>query len=147
MEQSYTQEKNLHLIESSYVTREMIGSVLGSFFIGLIIYGIGWMIVLISTNDGNPVNQAILWPIIFGIILGLVILFNGLNYAFSILYLKNFSYEFSTKFITIRYGVFTKTKTTIPYSRIQNIAVFQNVRDRLLNIYTVKIETAGSSAA
>ncbi|MHA1519721.1 MAG: PH domain-containing protein [Promethearchaeota archaeon] len=147
MEQSHTQEKNLHYIESSYVTREMIGSALGSLFVGLVIYGIGWFIILVSTDDGNPVNRNVLWPIIYGIILGMVILINVLTYIFNIVYLRNFSYEFSKKFIIIRYGVFTKTKTTIPYSRIQNIAVYQNIRDRLLNIYTVKIETAGSSAA
>ncbi|MHA1673112.1 MAG: PH domain-containing protein [Promethearchaeota archaeon] len=147
MEQSHTEEKNLHLIESSYLTREMIGSVLVSFLIGLGIYGIGWFIVFVSADDGKPVNQSVLWPIIFGVILGIVILINALNYIITTLYLRNFSYEFSEKFIIIRYGAFTKTKTTIPYSRIQNIAVFQNIRDRLLNIYTVKIETAGSSAA
>ena len=147
MEESKLEEENRFAIEPSYITKEMIGNFLVSLFIGLGIYGIGWMIILISTDDGKPVNQSIMWPIIFGIILGQFLLFMVLTKIFATLYVKNFEYEISEKFITIRYGVLTRTKTSIPYSRIQNIAVYQNIRDRLLNIYTVKIETAGSSAA
>ncbi|MCK5347435.1 MAG: PH domain-containing protein [Candidatus Heimdallarchaeota archaeon] len=147
MEESKLEEQNRHGIDPSYVTRQMIGSFLVSLAIGLGTYGVGWMIVWISRDDGRPVNQAVMWPIIFGVILGIILLLMILTYIFAKLYVNNFDYEISEKFIIIRYGVLTRTKTTIPFSRIQNIAIYQNIRDRLLNIYTVKIETAGSSAA
>ena len=147
MEESQFNEQNRYGIEPSYVTKEMVGSFFVSLFIGLGLYGVGWLIVLISTDDGQPVNQTIMWPIIYWIILGIFLLFLIPTYFFAKLYVKNFNYEISERFITIRYGILTRTKTSIPYSRIQNIAIYQNIRDRLLNIYTVKIETAGSSAA
>jgi len=147
MGESNFNEQNRYGIEPSYVTKEMIGSFFVALALGLGVYGSGWMIVLITTDDGHPINRTVLWPIIFWIILGIFLLFLVLTYIFAKLYVKNFNYEISERFITIRYGILTRTKTSIPYSRIQNIAIYQNIRDRLLNIYTVKIETAGSSAA
>jgi len=136
-----------HRIEPQYVAREIIGSAITCLFLDLIIYGIGWFIVWVAQTDENPVNPARFWAIIAYIIIGFTALIMGLTYPIAALFVRNFSYEFSEKFITIRYGVFTKTKTTIPYSRIQNIAIYQNIRDRWLKLYTVKIETAGSSNA
>jgi len=94
-------------------------------------------------DGGTP--PIFLWPVIWGIIFGFAIIALTLTYIFDGMYYKNFSYEISEKFITIHYGRLTRTKTTIPFSRIQNIAIHQNIRDRWLNIYTVKIETAGNS--
>ncbi|NMC06540.1 MAG: PH domain-containing protein [Candidatus Lokiarchaeota archaeon] len=62
-------------------------------------------------------------------------------------FVRTFSYDLSDKFIVIRRGVITKQKTTIPFSRIQNVSVIQGPFDRKFGIYTVKIETAGFSAA
>ncbi len=62
-------------------------------------------------------------------------------------FVRNFSYDLTEKFIVIKRGVITKQKTTIPFSRIQNVSVIQGPFDRRFSIYTVKIETAGFSAA
>ncbi|MBN2151294.1 MAG: helix-turn-helix domain-containing protein [Candidatus Lokiarchaeota archaeon] len=62
-------------------------------------------------------------------------------------FVRNFSYDLSDKFIVIKRGVITKQKTTIPFSRIQNVSVIQGPFDRKYGIYTVKVETAGFSAA
>ena len=62
-------------------------------------------------------------------------------------YIRNFSYKISGENILINHGVFTKIKATIPYSRIQNINIVNGVFDRMYNLSTVKIETAGSSSA
>jgi len=140
------EEEKVNGIESSYITSQMIGSFFASLFIGLGIYGTGWLIVIIIKDNGG-IPPTSLWPIIWGIIFGFTLILLTLTYIFDGMYYRNFAYEISEKFITIWYGRLTRTKTTIPFSRIQNIAIHQNIRDRLLNIYTVKIETAGSSAA
>jgi putative transcriptional regulator len=62
-------------------------------------------------------------------------------------YVKNFSYKISEDHLVIKHGVLTKTVATIPYSRIQNINIVNGVFDRIFKTFTVKIETAGSSAA
>nr|QEE17045.1 hypothetical protein DSAG12_02877 [Candidatus Prometheoarchaeum syntrophicum] len=149
MENRKKMEKKEHSrfgIEPSYLTSQMIGSFFASIFVGLGIYGVGWLIVFIILDDGGT-PPIVLWPIIWGLIFGFALILLTMTFIFEGMYYRNFSYEISEKFITIRYGRLTRTKTTIPFSRIQNIAIHQNIRDRWLNIYTVKIETAGSSAA
>ena len=133
-------------IEPSYLTSQIIGSAIASIIIGLGIYGIGWLIVMINLDEGRAAPK-LLWPIIWSIIFGLALFIMILTVIFEYLYYKNFSYSISEKFIVINYGRLTRTRTTIPFSRIQNIAIYQNIRDRILKIYTVKIETAGSTAA
>ena len=61
-------------------------------------------------------------------------------------YVRNFSYEVQETKIIINHGVYTKTRATIPYKRIQNINIVNGVFDRMFKTYTVKIETAGHSA-
>ena len=139
-------ERKIYGIEKSYVTSQMIGSFFASILIGLGLYGVGWLITFIIMDDGGT-PPIFLWPVIWGSIFGFAIIILTLTYIFDGMYYRNFAYEISEKFITIWYGRLTRTKTTIPFSRIQNIAIHQNIRDRWLNIYTVKVETAGNSAA
>lgn len=58
-------------------------------------------------------------------------------------YVRNFSYKITGENIVINHGVFTKTRATIPFSRIQNINIVNGVFDRMFKTFTVKIETAG----
>ena len=61
-------------------------------------------------------------------------------------YVKMFSFEVQENTLVIRHGVFNRVKATIPYSRIQNINITNGVFDRMYKTFTVKVETAGSSA-
>ncbi|TKJ24704.1 MAG: hypothetical protein CEE42_09835 [Promethearchaeota archaeon Loki_b31] len=61
-------------------------------------------------------------------------------------YVKMFSFEVQENTLVIRHGVFNRVKATIPYSRIQNINMTNGVFDRMYKTFTVKVETAGSSA-
>ncbi len=58
-------------------------------------------------------------------------------------FVNNFTYEITNEFVKINWGVFTHTKMTIPFNRIQNISVSNGVFDRIFNLNTIKIETAG----
>jgi putative transcriptional regulator len=62
-------------------------------------------------------------------------------------YVRNFTFIVSEDSIVIEHGVFTKTKVTIPYIRIQNINVFSGFFDRRFKLHTVKIATAGSDSS
>ena len=61
-------------------------------------------------------------------------------------YFRNFTYKVQKDSIVINHGVFTKTRATIPYKRIQNINITTGIFDRMFKTYTIKIETAGHSA-
>ncbi len=66
---------------------------------------------------------------------------------FEFKYVKTFSFEVLKNNLIIRHGVFNRVKATIPYSRIQNINITNGVFDRIYKTFTVKVETAGFSAA
>ena len=66
---------------------------------------------------------------------------------FEFKYVKMFSFEVLENNLIIRHGVFNRVKATIPYSRIQNINITNGVFDRMFKTFTIKVETAGSSAA
>lgn len=63
-------------------------------------------------------------------------------FGYSKKYVNNFHYEINQKFVVTTSGVFTNDRTTIPFSRIQNISVKNGVFDRLFKLFTLKIETA-----
>jgi|GEM_PF-1027469 len=57
----------------------------------------------------------------------------------------NFSYIFmETDFVVIS-GVFSKRQRTVPYRRIQNVAMKQNVLMRMFDLVSVTLETAGDA--
>ena len=68
-------------------------------------------------------------------------------YLYTKAFIHRFSYGITDKFIVIYSGVFSSEKTTIPFSRIQNITLHQSIIDKLFKLYNVKIETAGNSAS
>ncbi|MFX0017970.1 MAG: PH domain-containing protein [Promethearchaeota archaeon] len=61
-------------------------------------------------------------------------------------YVRNFTYKVQKDSIVINHGVFTRTRATIPYKRIQNINITTGIFDRMFKTFTIKIETAGHSA-
>jgi len=108
-----------------------------------------WIMIMIYT-DGLSINVEvpievvyIIFIIAYGIFGTLIVL----TYIYNTAYIKNFTYKISEDHIIIIHGVLTKIVATIPYSRIQNINIVNGVFDRMFKTFTVKIETAGSSAA
>ena len=82
---------------------------------------------------------AILYAVIIPYIVTSIIYYKYLSS-----YVRNFTFIVSEDSIVIEHGVFTKTKVTIPYIRIQSINVFSGFFDRKFKLSTVKIATAGS---
>jgi putative transcriptional regulator len=106
-----------------------------------------WMITYwVSIDEGFPYPILILTAVTV-IVLFVYALILLLSYLYYKSYVKNFAFEIHEENIIIFHGVFTKVKATIPYSRVQNINITNGIFDRMFNIYTAKIETAGSSAA
>jgi putative transcriptional regulator len=137
-------------ISSSYKNKELLKNTLllgiiataGAFFTC-------WIMIMIYT-DGLSINVEvpievvyIIFIIAYGIFGTLIVL----TYIYNTAYIKNFTYKISEDHIIIIHGVLTKIVATIPYSRIQNINIVNGVFDRMFKTFTVKIETAGSSAA
>jgi len=147
-----SKEKNSYegSISSSYKNKELLKSTIllgifataGAFFI--------WWIMLMIFTDGLEKSSAVpieVTYLVFIIVYSVFITIIVLIYLYNTAYVKNFSYKISEDHIVIKHGVLTKIVATIPYSRIQNINIVNGVFDRMFKTFTVKIETAGSSAA
>ena len=63
------------------------------------------------------------------------------------LWIKNLSYFIHNDRITIQSGILTKKEKNIPYRSITDFVLVRGPFDRILGIGTIKIQTAGQSAA
>jgi putative transcriptional regulator len=90
--------------------------------------------------------EVMLWIIFYSVVIPYVILLISTIWYF-FRFVKMFTFETLESDLIIQHGVFNRIRATIPYSRIQNINITNGVFDRMYKTYTVKIETAGSTAA
>ncbi len=148
MSTKFTQEQG---IEKVLAKKETLKAFLLSGLIApitcLITCGVLWGIELDPTSATLPLN-------LFLLLLGFVLIFVGMVPIFVVTlivgvymvkYVKTFSYRLTNNHVEVKHGVFTKEKNMIPYSRIQNINVVNGIFDRLFGVFTLKIETAGTS--
>jgi len=116
--------------------------------IGYFLFYASWMIlmfVLLSVFEADiQLDWALLMIFYLVLIPYVFVLISTIWYQFK--YVKMFSFEVLENNLVIHHGVFNRVKATIPYSRIQNINITNGVFDRMYKTFTVKVETAGTSA-
>ncbi len=130
-------------ISGSYIGKEMLKL---NIILLCIFAGITTIMSIIQYFEPD-FNFAFLTLLILFIVIIPWVVLNILNLIYNSAYVRKFSYQVVENNIIINHGVFTQTRATIPYSRIQNINIVNGVFDRMFHTYTVKIETAGSSGA
>ncbi|MHA1112258.1 MAG: PH domain-containing protein [Promethearchaeota archaeon] len=140
MSEKNIDEEYLGEIDPGYVRKE----VLKTFILSILLCGgvFGAAFTAFYFEEASPIAFILLYIVDSGIF----VLFNLVGIVLTLIYWKSFSYRISDKYIRIHSGIFTKSKTTIPFSRIQNINIAQGVFDRIFGLHTVKIETAGGSS-
>ncbi|MBY9003327.1 MAG: PH domain-containing protein [Candidatus Lokiarchaeota archaeon] len=137
-------------ISSSYKNKELLKITILLGFIATAASILTWWIMFMIITDGMEKPGAVPIEVTFLVFIISYVVFIAiitLNFLYNKAYIKNFHYKILEDHIVIKHGVFTKIVATIPYSRIQNINIVNGVFDRLFKIFTVKIETAGSSVA
>ncbi|MFC7072887.1 PH domain-containing protein [Halovenus rubra] len=106
------------------------------------IAGIVIVSVVFSTGDGSQggTESTGLEPLVLGgfILFGLVAVA-----LWEMTYVKRYEYRITPDTFEIYSGVFSRREREIPFKRIQNIDVAQNVFQRALGIAEVRLETAG----
>ena len=91
-----------------------------------------FLIVLLFTGRGDR-NE--LWPLIGVAVLAIYSVFQYFTYHYRVLDSE----------LIVRSGVFQKTVRHIPFNRIQNVSITQNILHRLFNVAEVKLEAAGGA--
>ena len=88
------------------------------------------LIILLFTGRGDRYE---LWPLVGVAVLAVYSIFQYFTYHYRV-----FGNE-----LVVRSGVFQKTVRHIPFSRIQNVSITQNILHRIFNVAEVKLEAAG----
>jgi len=102
---------------------------------GLVLFG-----VVTSASAGPD-------PVAVGAGVGLVALALALTFGWEFARHRRYDYELTADTLDIRSGVLSRREREIPYERVQNVDVAQNVVQRPLGIAAVRIETAGGSGS
>lgn len=87
--------------------------------------------------------------LVFPIIISAGILFSifcFLMYQYQIWYFQVYFYDLTDDFIIIRKRVLTPREITIPYERVQDVYVDQDLLDRLFGLYDVHLSSATISS-
>ena len=107
---------------------------------------VGLIIGIIFSPSGEEISMgAILFVIL---ILGIVVLtiITVLNAWYVRVYIREYYYDASENFITIKKGVFSPTEIHVQWQKIQDVYVDQDILDRFMGLYDVHIASATASS-
>jgi membrane protein YdbS with pleckstrin-like domain len=133
-------------LEPSKIIKKTITSTLSWICIGGFLYV--WFASFFSGISRGMVSEftpQALWsffgPIVaIGAVLTLVLII--LMYLYQSWYFATYYYELTDDYIVIKKGPITPKEVNIPYERIQDVYVDQDIFDRILNIYDVHLSSA-----
>jgi membrane protein YdbS with pleckstrin-like domain len=122
------------------IVKKTVSSLLG---IGIILFII-WLGAFLMWIGKGTLGGMFL-TVTVAIDLGMVVLI-VLTYLYQRWYFNTYSYDLTNDFVTIKKGPITPGEITIPYQRIQDVYVDQDVFDRLFGIYDVHLSSATISS-
>lgn len=104
-----------------------------------------WIVIAVAIGASGDGNMGIVGLITFGI-LGLILLIVVITYLYQKWYYAVYFYDLTENFIIIKKGPITPREITIPYERVQDIYVDQDLLDRIFGIYDVHLSSATISS-
>lgn len=84
---------------------------------------------------------------IFYLFISLLLIFFVVKYVYEIFYLKYYFYNATKTELIIRKGVFSRNEIILPFNRIQDIYVDQDILDRIFGLYDVHVSSATMASA
>ncbi len=112
--------------------------------ISLIIIIIGFALHILIPLKGkylaDEVGQ-IVWSIVGGTLTTMWIISTPIMY----IWIKNLKYEIDEEKVIIHKGIISKTEKNIPYRAITDFVLHRSLFDRILNIASIRVQTAGQS--
>ncbi len=118
------------------VWKKTTGSLIASIILIPVIIGIAWIL-----GFSLDIHSGWIWIISTGLII-FVLISLLLTFLYQRWYFAVYFYELTDDFIIIRKGPITPHEITVPYERIQDVYVDQDILDRIYGIYDVHISSA-----
>lgn len=110
----------------------------------IVIISFGFLIQLVAAIGKNALASQLNVVIIVLLLLFLIVFF--LNYFYQRWYYAVYFYDLHEDYIVIKKGPITPREITIPYERIQDVYVDQDLLDRLFGLYDVHLSSATASS-
>lgn len=86
-------------------------------------------------------NQSIV-TLIAGACIALLVVLFVVFYWYETLYFEKYYYDIRPDFLVIRKGVFAPRETTLPYEKLQDVYMDQDIFDRIFNLWDLHVSTA-----
>ena len=112
--------------------------------ISLTIIIIGFALHLLIPLKGKYLADEagqIVWSIVGGTLTTMWIISTPIMY----IWIKNLKYEIDEEKVIIHKGIISKTEKNIPYRAITDFVLHRSLFDRILNIASIRVQTAGQS--
>jgi hypothetical protein len=94
---------------------------------------------------GGKISYGDLGVILWSIIIGLGFMMLLIISPIIRLWIKNLEFIIDEERIVIRKGIFTKIQQNIPYRAVTDFQLHRSLFDRVLNLGSIRIQTAGQS--
>jgi putative membrane protein len=121
--------------------KKTMPSILSAIVILFISVFVVWLLSFAFLN--LSFNTLFLWVILITILL---IISCFLVYKYQVWYFRVYFYDLTDDFIIIRKRVFTPREITIPYERVQDVYIDQDLLDRIMGLYDVHLSSATVSS-
>ena len=99
----------------------------------------------ITSFTVDSATQAFMFAGIIGLVIAWIVVV-VISYLYQVWYFNTYYYDFATDYLVIKKGPITPKEITIPYERIQDVYVDQDLLDRLLGLYDVHLSSATVSS-
>ena len=136
--QSKTREE-FPLSTKKIVKKTIVGTLVWVILL-LVIWGVLAASLNLGNNSGSWLGAASVG------IFGLVLLLLLITYLYQRWYYAVYFYDLTPDYIVIRKGPITPQEITIPYERVQDVYVDQDLFDRIFGLYDVHLSSATISS-
>jgi len=106
---------------------------------------IAWILAF-TLNDSTSSSQKEIVSLVTYGVFGILFLIIVLNYLYQRWYFAVYYYDLTTDYVQIKKGPITPSEITIPYERIQDVYVDQDLLDRIFGLYDVHLSSATVSS-
>ncbi|QQS39188.1 PH domain-containing protein [Candidatus Woesebacteria bacterium] len=122
------------------VYKKTLSNILGWVIFTLILWG---TLVAILGSSGNIENWIMTFSLVIFTFLLLIVL---ISFLYQRWYYYFYFYDLADDYIQIKKGPITPREITLPYERIQDVYVDQDILDRIFGIYDIHVSSATISS-
>lgn len=142
MKIAYSKTRERFPLSPKKIWKKTIGATFGYSIFLLVIAA--WLLTTTAHTNNKIVGTYIINGMV--IFVALIVIIFIVEYFYQRWYYAVYFYELTDDFVIIKKGPITPVEVTIPYERIQDVYVDQDVLDRLFRLYDVHVSSATISS-